>query len=80
MIYYDQKTNKVNKEAEKANQAFWDEIAPVHYKSYDSVPNNYGRLEVKVPNNFILFYYKKGRTALDIAKKKNYQEVIDLLQ
>ena len=27
--------DKMNKEAEIANQAFWDEIAPVHYKSYD---------------------------------------------
>jgi len=29
------KLDKVNKEAEIANQTFWDEIAPVHYKSYD---------------------------------------------
>jgi len=29
------KLAKVNKKAEIANQAFWDEIAPVHYKSYD---------------------------------------------
>ena len=29
------KLDKVNKKAEIANQAFWDEIAPVHYKSYD---------------------------------------------
>jgi len=29
------KLDKVNKKAEKANQVFWDEIAPVHYKSYD---------------------------------------------
>ena len=27
--------NKINKKAEITNQAFWDEIAPVHYKSYD---------------------------------------------
>ena len=27
--------NKINKKAEIANQVFWDEIAPVHYKSYD---------------------------------------------
>jgi len=26
---------RINKKAEIANQAFWDEIAPVHYKSYD---------------------------------------------
>jgi len=29
------KLSKINKKAEIANQAFWDEIAPVHYKSYD---------------------------------------------
>ena len=29
------KLNKINKKAEIANQTFWDEIAPVHYKSYD---------------------------------------------
>ncbi|MHC2995546.1 MAG: hypothetical protein IBV53_08610 [Candidatus Atribacteria bacterium] len=29
------KLNKINKKAKIANQAFWDEIAPVHYKSYD---------------------------------------------
>ena len=29
------KLDKINKKAEIANQAFWDEIAPVHYKSYD---------------------------------------------
>ena len=27
--------NRINKKAEITNQAFWDEIAPVHYKSYD---------------------------------------------
>jgi hypothetical protein len=27
--------DRINKKAEIANQAFWDEIAPVHYKSYD---------------------------------------------
>jgi len=27
--------DKINKKAEITNQAFWDEIAPVHYKSYD---------------------------------------------
>ena len=27
--------DKVYKKAEIANQAFWDEIAPIHYKSYD---------------------------------------------
>ena len=27
--------DRINKKAETANQAFWDEIAPVHYKSYD---------------------------------------------
>lgn len=29
------KSDKANKEAKIANRAFWDEIAPVHYKSYD---------------------------------------------
>ena len=29
------KLDKINKKAEIVNQAFWDEIAPVHYKSYD---------------------------------------------
>jgi len=29
------KLDKINEKAEKVNQAFWDEIAPVHYKSYD---------------------------------------------
>ena len=29
------KLDRINKEAEISNQAFWDEIAPVHYKSYD---------------------------------------------
>lgn len=29
------KLNKINKKAEIVNQAFWDEIASVHYKSYD---------------------------------------------
>jgi hypothetical protein len=27
--------DRINKKAEIANQTFWDEIAPVHYKSYD---------------------------------------------
>jgi len=27
--------DKINKKAEIVNQAFWDEIAPVHYESYD---------------------------------------------
>ena len=30
-----ERLDKINKKAEIANQAFWDEIAPVHYKSYD---------------------------------------------
>jgi hypothetical protein len=29
------KFDRINKKAETTNQAFWDEIAPVHYKSYD---------------------------------------------
>jgi len=29
------KLDKVNKKAEKANQAFWGEVAPIHYKSYN---------------------------------------------
>jgi len=27
--------DEIKEKAEKANQVFWDEIAPVHYKSYD---------------------------------------------
>lgn len=27
--------DRINKKAEIVNQAFWDEIAPIHYKSYD---------------------------------------------
>ena len=35
-VYYMYKRlDKINKKAEIANQAFWDAIAPVHYKSYD---------------------------------------------
>ena len=30
-----ERLDKINKKAEIANQTFWDEIAPVHYKSYD---------------------------------------------
>jgi len=30
-----ERLDRINKKAEIANQAFWDEIAPVHYKSYD---------------------------------------------
>lgn len=30
-----EKSNGIKEKAEIANQAFWDEIAPVHYKSYD---------------------------------------------
>lgn len=29
------KLNRIKEKAEIANQAFWDEIAPVHLKSYD---------------------------------------------
>jgi len=29
------KLDKVNEKAEIVNQAFWDEMGPVHYKSYD---------------------------------------------
>ena len=30
-----EKSDGINKKAEMANQVFWDEIAPIHYKSYD---------------------------------------------
>ena len=30
-----ERLDKVNKKAEIVNQAFWDEIAPIHYKSYN---------------------------------------------
>jgi len=30
-----EKSNEIKERAEITNQAFWDEIAPVHYKSYD---------------------------------------------
>ncbi|MBU1036289.1 class I SAM-dependent methyltransferase [bacterium] len=30
-----ERLDKINKKAEIANQAFWDEITPIHYKSYD---------------------------------------------
>lgn len=30
-----EKVNEIKEKAEITNQAFWDEIAPVHYKSYD---------------------------------------------
>jgi len=30
-----EKANEIKEKAEITNQAFWDEIAPVHYKSYD---------------------------------------------
>lgn len=29
------KLGRINKKAEIANQVFWDEMAPIHYKSYD---------------------------------------------
>lgn len=29
------KLNGIKEKAEITNQAFWDEVAPVHYKSYD---------------------------------------------
>ena len=33
----------MTKKAEIANQAFWDEIAPVHYKSYDIKKRKQGK-------------------------------------
>ena len=30
-----EKSNEIKEKAEITNQAFWDEIALVHYKSYD---------------------------------------------
>jgi len=36
--------DKINKKAEITNQAFWDEIAPVHYKSYDIEKLKQGKL------------------------------------
>jgi len=29
------KIDRINKKAEKTNQVFWHEIAPIYYKSYD---------------------------------------------
>jgi len=30
-----EKLDEIDKEAEIVNQVFWDEMAPIHYKSYD---------------------------------------------
>lgn len=37
------KGNIMTKKAEIANQAFWNEIAPVHYKSYDIKKQKQGK-------------------------------------
>jgi len=36
--------DEIKEKAEKANQVFWNEIAPVHYKSYDIEKLEQGKL------------------------------------